>query len=70
VPDVREPGGIGVTYLYCAEPECRARFEPDDDHYRVEIERRTTTDGVRGPEFFVLCPDCYFGLTDNWGEPA
>lgn len=56
-----------MTTLYCAI--CRSRFEPDDDHYRVEMEYRSV-DAQREHEDKVLCMDCARDVLSEWGEPA
>jgi hypothetical protein len=56
-----------MSTLYCAI--CRARFEPDDDHYRVEVEHRTVDDPNTTDEY-VFCMDCGLDEFPQWGEPA
>lgn len=56
-----------MTTLYCAV--CRSRFEPDDTHGWVTVERRTVDDRNEVEEF-ALCEEHRMEITDEWGEPA
>lgn len=56
-----------MTTLYCAD--CKRRFEPDDDHTRLEAEHVRTTD-QNGRDHFVFCPDCWADLSEGWVDPA
>ena len=56
-----------MTTLYCAE--CERRFEPDDDHTRLNAELRRVDDRNK-QEMYVLCPDCWHQISDGWVDPA
>ena len=56
-----------MTTLYCAE--CERRFEPDDDHTRVTLERRSV-DERNQERTYVLCPECTIELAADWVNPA
>ena len=56
-----------MTTLYCAI--CRSRFEPDDDHYRIDAEFRSI-DHRNETDEYVLCMGCAHDELDDWEEPA
>lgn len=56
-----------TTTLYCAD--CGGRFEPDDDHVRIDAEHIFINDRNRSEEF-VFHLDCWHALTDDWVDPA
>jgi len=56
-----------MTTLYCAI--CGNRFEPDDDHVKVDAELRRVDDRNE-EEGFVFHPDCWAHLSEGWVEPA
>lgn len=56
-----------MTTLYCAE--CTDRFEPDDNHTRLEAEH-VRMDDRNGRDDYVLCPDCWADVTEGWIDPA
>jgi hypothetical protein len=56
-----------VTTLYCAV--CRGRFEPDQDHVKVEADHRRIDDR-NTTETFAFHPQCWRHVSGSWGEPA
>lgn len=56
-----------MTTLYCAI--CGERFEPDDDHVRVEAES-VRLDDRNDSEEYVFHPGCWDRLTGGWMEPV
>lgn len=56
-----------MTTLYCAI--CEQRFEPDDDHVRVEAEH-VRMDDRNEVEDFVFDPECWQRLSEGWMEPV
>jgi hypothetical protein len=55
------------TSIWCAR--CEERREPDDEHHWIQAKRkavdeRTTVDS------WMLCPECYRELTEDWIQPA
>jgi hypothetical protein len=56
-----------MTTLYCAI--CRGRFEPDQDHVKVDAEL-LRIDDRNEEELYVFHPTCWNSLTDGWGEPV
>jgi len=56
-----------MTTLYCAE--CEKRFEPDDNHTRIGAEHVRMKDR-NGRDDYVLCPDCWYDLSDGWVDPV
>ena len=56
-----------MTTIYCAI--CARRFEPDQDHVKVEAEHRRIDDRNE-TEAFAFHPECYRRLTGGWMEPA
>lgn len=56
-----------MTTLYCAI--CEGRFDPDDDHVRVEGEHRRINDRNEIDEY-AFHPICWMNLTDGWADPA
>ena len=56
-----------MTTLYCAI--CGGRFEPDDDHVRVNAELRRVNDQNNTDEY-TLHPGCWERLTGGWTDPA
>lgn len=55
------------TTLHCAI--CGTRFEPDQDHVRIEAEHKRMDDRNDLDEY-VMHPECWQRLTDGWMEPA
>jgi len=56
-----------MTTLYCAT--CGRRFEPDDDHVKIDAEHVRIDDRNEHDEY-VLHPECYRRLTEGWMERA
>lgn len=56
-----------MTTLYCAE--CGGRFEPDDDHVRIDAEHVRINDRNEQEEF-VMHPRCWWDLTGEWNDPV
>lgn len=56
-----------MTTLSCAG--CGGRFDPDDDHVRVEAEM-VGTDDRNDQEEYVLHIDCWDELTVDWIDPV
>jgi hypothetical protein len=56
-----------MTTLYCAK--CGNRFEPDDDHVRIDAEHRRIDDRNEHDEY-VMHPDCWHELTAEWTDPV
>ncbi len=56
-----------MTTLYCAI--CENRFEPDDDHVRVEAEH-VRMDDRNHIDDYVFHPGCWRRLSGGWIDPA
>lgn len=56
-----------MTTLYCAE--CEQRFEPDDDHEKLEVEHKRMQSRNETEEF-VLCPECWREISEDWIQPV
>lgn len=56
-----------MTTLYCAV--CGNRFEPDDDHVRVDAEH-VRMDDRNDVEDYVFHPGCWERVSGGWMEPA
>lgn len=56
-----------TTTLYCAR--CGDRFEPDDDHVRVESEHQKMNDR-NDQDMHVMHPRCWRELVEDWTDPV
>jgi len=56
-----------MTTLHCAV--CGNRFEPDDDHVKLDAEHIRIGDRNDHDEY-VFHPGCWHRLTDGWMDPA
>jgi len=56
-----------MTTLYCAV--CENRFEPDDDHVRIDAEHVRINDRNETEEF-VFHPECWRNLSGGWIDPV
>ena len=56
-----------MTTLFCAE--CEGRFEPDDDHVRLDAEH-VRMDDRNEQDMHVMHPKCFRELAEDWMKPV
>ena len=56
-----------MSTLYCAV--CGRRFEPDDDHVRLDAEH-VRMDDRNDRDDYVFHVRCWQNMTEGWVDPA